>query len=254
LIVSGGFGVEYGGMVPILAKPRLASSSLLPVDVFRNVLEAAVAFDSRSGLVTKNGTLFSLGVATAGPQTASGLSFVETTAQARLYWTPLWDITLRSNTSLGFITNPFGDDAPVTDRYYLGGNGSLRGFFPRSIGPTSIVKTAAGNDADVEVGGTVRATETVELDVPLWPQSPIRAFAFLDVGNAFDGQDFSDLRANKALARGVPLWAGALFASTGVGLRLDNVVAPLRVEWAFPLTRRSFDQSRTFFFGLGSSF
>jgi outer membrane protein assembly factor BamA len=118
----------------------------------------------------------------------------------------------------------------------LGGVGSVRGYFPRSI--ASERRTADGN---LLVGGTSRLQQSIELDVPMWPQSPIRLFGFFDAGNAFDDRGASDVVG--------PL----LFTSVGGGVCIDNGALPLRFEWSFPLNRRGIDQPVNFFIGVGSS-
>lgn len=248
LFVGGGVGVEYGGVKPLDDKP-LPRSALLPQDVYRNTLELRVGYDSREGgLSPRNGLLVSAQAATAGPWTASGLTFVEGQTNIRAFWTPLLGITLKSNTQLGGIVNPLGDDAPVTDRYFLGGLGSVRGFFPRSIGPTRRV-----DGVDIAVGGVVQVVQNVEVEAPLWPQTPFRGFVFADVGNAF-GEDELAALWQRPIDRDTEFLVGGLLMSAGFGVLLETPVLPFRFEWSVPLTRRAFDQPINFFLGAGSAF
>jgi outer membrane protein insertion porin family len=231
---SGGVGVErtgvnYGDAV------GLPASLLLPQHAWRNTVDVGGSFDTRSGgLAAKNGVLFSISGSSAGPFTLSNVGFIDVATNLRLYWTPLWDITLRSSSTLGLVTNPFGEDVPVTDRFFLGGAGSVRGYFPRTIAPERLL---AGQR--ILVGGTSRVQQSFEVDVPTWPQAPLRLFGFVDVGNAFDGLPSAD--------------ALQLFTSVGGGVRIDNGAFPLRFEWSLPLQKRSYDQTVNFFVGVGSS-
>lgn len=248
LFVGGGVGVEYGGVSPLEEKP-LPSSALLPQDVFRNTLELRVGYDSREGgLSPRNGLLLSFQAATAGPWTASGLTFVEGQANVRAFFTPLWGITLKSNTQLGAVVNPLGGDAPVTDRYFLGGLGSVRGFFPRSIGPTRRIE-----GVDVAVGGVVQVIQNLEVEAPLWPQTPFRGFVFADVGNAF-GEDELATLLQRPIDRDTDFLVGGLLMSVGFGVLLETPVLPFRFQWSVPVTRRAFDQPINFFLGAGSAF
>lgn len=249
VFVGGGLGVEYGGVVPLVDKP-LPSSSLLPQDTFRNTLEFRAGYDTREGgLSPRNGVLLSFDAATAGPWTASGLSFVEGQANVRAFWSPIWNITLKSNTQVGGIMNPLGDQAPVTDRYFLGGLGSVRGFFPRSIGPTQTVS----GFADVEVGGVVKVVQNVELEAPLWPDTPFRGFVFCDLGNAFGEDELQDV-VTGSISRDTDFLVANLMMSVGFGILLETPVLPFRFEWSVPVTRREFDQPINFFLGIGSAF
>ena len=264
LFVGGGLGLEYGGVVPFEGK-QLQASPLLPQDTFRNTVELRFGFDSREGgLSPRNGLLASVDTSTAGPWTASGLTFVDATANLRAFWSPVFDITLKSNTQVGVVFNPLGDQAPVTDRYFLGGLGSIRGFFPRSIGPVQDVAVAPnadfsyagcdGTKADdldcTEVGGVVKIVQNLEIEVPLWPNTPFRGFAFVDVGNAYG----EDELGGAPIDRDTRFLVGGLMMSTGFGLLLETPVLPFRFEWSIPVTRRSFDQPINFFLGVGSAF
>src|SRR5690606_24775489 len=114
IVVPVGFGfslssnmlVEFGGVVPYDNIP-LAETPLLPRNEFRNLVSGGVLWDQRdSVLAPRNGAFASLSLSYGGPFTLSGIEALETTANARLFWTPLWDITLKSNTTVDFVTNP----------------------------------------------------------------------------------------------------------------------------------------------------
>jgi outer membrane protein insertion porin family len=248
LFVGGGLGVEYGGVRPLEDKP-LAPSALLPQDTFRNTLELRVGYDTREGgLSPRNGLLVSFDAATAGPWTASGLTFIEGQTNIRAFWSPLWNITLKSNTQLGGIMNPLGADVPVTDRYFLGGLGSVRGFFPRSIGPARVI-----DGVPAEVGGVVKVVQNLELEAPLWPDTPFRGFVFTDVGNAFGEDEIGRLFSSR-ISRDTDFLVAGLMMSLGFGILLETPVLPFRFEWSVPVTRRDFDQPINFFLGVGSAF
>jgi outer membrane protein insertion porin family len=249
VFIGGGLGLEYGGIVPLEEKP-LASSTLLPQDTFRNTLEFRTGYDTREGgLSPRNGLLISFDAATAGPWTASGLTFVEGQANVRAFWSPIWNITLKSNSQIGGILNPLGGQAPVTDRYFLGGLGSVRGFFPRSIGP----KQDIGAIADVEVGGVVKVVQNVEIEAPIWPDTPFRGFVFCDLGNAFGEAELASI-LDGTVDRETEFLVANLMMSVGFGILLETPVLPFRFEWSVPVTRREFDQPINFFLGVGSAF
>lgn len=252
LFAGGGVGIEFGGVVADDERP-LAATTLLPQNVFRNVVELRAGFDTREGgLSPRNGVLISVDAATAGPWTASGLSFVDGQANVRMFWSPLADITLKSNTQAGLIGSPLGTSAPVTDRYFLGGLGTVRGFFPRSIGPLVPAPLVDGTVVDVLAGGVVKFVQNVEVEAPVWPGLPLRVFGFVDAGNAFSEVELQRQlsRVDRATAS-LPL---NLLWSTGFGVLIETPVLPFRFEWSVPLTRRSFDQPLNFFLGVGSAF
>jgi outer membrane protein insertion porin family len=294
---GGGVGVEYGGVYlydkakgDAFTGPQLDlknESDLLPSGVFRNPVSASVAFDRRDSILLPRNGVYAAATATyAGRFTLSQLDFVDTGFQFKAYWSPIFNITLKSNTDLGRIFNPTGGDVPVTDRYFLGGLGSVRGYPILSITPSRLLPVTVPLNADphsqdlleslcrspanpntcnVDVGGVARFVQNFEIEFPLWPDTPFRGFTFLDMGNSFDDADFARLLAGQPIARNSsrpnPLVPGSrplplnLYYSTGFGVLLETPVLPFRFEWSIPLTPRAgIDQPISFFLGVGSAF
>lgn len=249
-----GLGVtsELTGVVPYDDVP-LAKSELLPQNVFRNVVDVSLAWDRRDSLLSpRNGVFAQVRADYTGPFTLSGVSALDTSANLRLFWTPLWGITLKSNTEVGWVVNPHGGEVSVTERSFLGGFGSVRGYFPRSISPTRVVDVVGGDPIPVEVGGVFRLVQNLELEFPLWPDTPFRGFLFADAGNTFgdDEKWFSSAIDRQTLT---PLPLG-LFWSAGLGVLVETPVLPIRLEVSLPLTRRVYDREWDFFVGVGSAF
>lgn len=249
-----GLGVvaEYGGVVPF-ETAEIQDSALMPRNTWRNLLQTSLGWDQRDSLLSpRNGVFAQLRLSYGGPATLSGVSALDLDVNLRWYWTPFLGITLKSNTELASVVNPHGGEVAVTDRYYLGNIGSIRGYFPRSISPTRRLRLADGTYRDVRVGGVSRFVENLELEFPFWAESPLRGFAFLDVGNTWDTNEkiFSDDLVRDG---GLNLPWG-LYWATGFGLLIDTPVFPLRLQVSLPLTRRPIDREWDFFVGVGSSF
>lgn len=117
-----------------------------------------------------------------------------------------WHLRLRAQ--FGTIwTNNF-DGVPASQRFFAGGDNSVRGFALNELSP----QDSAGS----KVGGKNLIVGTVELERNLkWPN--FRLAVFSDVGNAFD--QFGD----------------GLAYSAGVGLRYNIAVASLGIDLAQPL-------------------
>jgi outer membrane protein insertion porin family len=231
--------------------------------VFRNVLSAGVAWDKRdSRLLPKNGAYVSLGVSYGGPLTLSRVEALRTTGNLQLFWTPLWSLTLKSNTEVGYVFNPHGGGVAVTDRFFLGGFSSLRGYFPGSVGPVRAVPNVERGSTLVGVGGALKVLQNTAIEFPLVPEMPVRGFFFFDAGNAF-GEDepwfTSDLLAERGPVE-LPFDLGrsqrvlGLHMSVGVGVVLDTPALPLSVNIGLPLQKRALDRDFDFFLGFGSGF
>ena len=119
-------------------------------------------------------------------------------------------------------------DAPVFERFYAGGTGSIRGFEFRGIGERD------GLD-DNNVGGDYLLLMGAEYSYPLYGDN-LRGHVFLDTGTA---------------------GAGAYRAAVGTGVRLTiNLFGPLPLEFnvAFPLASGDGDDEQVFSFLVGSIF
>lgn len=101
----------------------------------------------------------------------------------------LWHLHLRSEMGISRIADT--SDLPASQRFFAGGEGSVRGFALNELSPR--------DDQGRTVGGRNLATGTVEIvrDLP----RNFGVAAFYDVGNAFD--DFGDPQLEYAAGLGV---------------------------------------------------
>ncbi len=119
-------------------------------------------------------------------------------------------------------------DAPVHERFYAGGTGSIRGFEFRGVGRRSGLNTD-------NIGGDYMLLGGAEYAFPLVGEN-IRGFYFLDTGWV----GTSDVRAS--------IGAGARFTIDVFG------PVPLELGLGFPLTSQSDDETQVFSFLVGRIF
>jgi translocation and assembly module TamA len=144
------------------------------------------------------------------PQTlGSDASFIQMRIQAERYFDfgPLWELRLRGE--IGATWTPSYDLFPVSQRFFAGGERSVRGFALNELSPT--------DDQGKRIGGKKLATGSIELERRL--PNNFGAAVFFDAGNAF--MDFGD----------------PLEYSAGIGARYHIAVASLGVDLAQPLSR-----------------
>jgi len=137
---------------------------------------------------------------------------------------------------------------PIAEKLFMGGIGSVRGFNPYSLSPDVLGS---------RIGGTERASGTVEASIPLSEAAKMRLAFFYDYGviktdpvlNA-DGTgnvDFDDPR--------VSLYGDNIArSSTGVVVEWQSAFGPINLVFAYPLDDEEFDQTATFEFSMGSKF
>ena len=129
-----------------------------------------------------------------------------------------------------------GNDLLISERFFLGGPRSLRGYEIASVSPMF-----REDDGDLTpFGGNKDALFTLEYIVPLSQEMGMKAVAFYDLGNVWN--DNQEMNIN------------GMLADWGFGIRWLSPMGPLRFELAFPLSRRPSDDPQQFIFTVGSSF
>lgn len=158
-------------------------------------------------------------------------SFVKFESRASAYYTPFDgnELTLAVRGRLGAMAAPNANRIPASRRFFAGGGGSIRGYGYQDVGP----RDADGNPdggrsvAEASLELRFRATETIGI-VP-----------FIDGGNVYRDRlpDFSGFR-----------WGA------GIGFRYFTEIVPIRFDVAFPLDKRTGDNSFQIYFSIGQSF
>lgn len=161
--------------------------------------------------------------------------FTRYSLDSRFYHPLFWAIVARARLSAGYIQG--WDDQhtiPISEKYYLGGINSVRGYRMLSLSPTQWAGIEPRGDTALGTlisGGNKQVTINLELEFPLFDKIGFRGVVFYDLGNAYKEGTF--LRD--------PDHAGlflSMFRSVGFGLRWFSPIGPLRFEWGFPLDRR----------------
>lgn len=101
------------------------------------------------------------------------------------------------NLELAYATGFGGLPLPYYERYFLGGERSIRGYDVRFVSP---VLTSPVTKLPYLAGGTKSFVANVEYVIPIG--GPLKFAAFLDYGNAFlesQGIDFTDMRGSTGL-------------------------------------------------------
>ena len=150
----------------------------------------------------------------------------------KLYHTVKTDLLDRKSilsfkTRAGYILG----DAPVFERFFAGGIGSIRGFDFRGIGQRQ------GVNRD-NVGGSWLMVAGVEYEFPLVGEN-LRGVVFMDAGTVEEDLGF-DLRA-----------------SFGFGMRIvvpQLGPVPISLDLAWPILQDSEDETQVFQFSIGATF
>ena len=109
-------------------------------------------------------------------------------------------------------------DLPASERFFAGGDTTVRGFSLDSLGTDDTLDDEQG----FPLGGNGMIIFNLETRAPYWKN--LQFVWFLDAGNVF--QRVSDFRLNE------------LRATSGVGFRYRSPIGPLRVDWGWKLSTR----------------
>ena len=125
------------------------------------------------------------------------------------------------NVVIGADGQPLTDevkDLPASERFYAGGDSTVRGFAPDTLGSPDTIKDGFA------IGGNGLVILNAELRVPI--RGPLNGVGFVDTGNVF--------------ARASDIRLGQLRSAVGGGVRLG----PLRFDLGFKLHREEIAPGR----------
>lgn len=177
------------------------------------------------------GNVLSLSADHGGPVWGGEYSFVKLTAEARRYQPIGWKTVLAARLEVG-VADALGaeEDFPLFERYFAGGERSVRGYGRRRLGPLG----ATGDP----LGGLSLVEGSVELRRPLWREWS--GALFVDFGqvslSAFD-PPFDELDL-----------------AIGAGVAYRSPVGPLRLDIGVPLDPPRGDSAFAVHFSIGQFF
>ena len=177
------------------------------------------------------GGLLSVVANQAGTVWGGDYRFFSLTAEAKHYQRLGWGVVLASRLKMG-LSDFFGSarNIPLSERFYAGGDGSVRGYGRRKLG--------ALNAADDPLGGLSMIEGSVELRRPLWRE--LAGAVFLDFGQlSLESYD-------------IPV--DDLQFAPGFGLSYATRIGPLRFDVGFPIDPADDDELWRVHFGIGQSF
>ncbi len=229
-----------------------------------SALTASLTRDSRDFyLDPKSGSRNTAFIQYAGGFLGGDPNFAKSVADSAWYFPVFWDTVFMARGRIGYA-KPFGDlPLPMSERFYVGGQGSVRGYRYGTVGPLDPVlapiyrKDASGNtviDPSTgqpaitgeqiagynRLGGTKELIFNLEYTFPIIPAARVKGILFYDIGRGFNDNEsikISELRH-----------------SWGWGFVWLSPMGPLRFEWGYIIHRQPQDQPSEFDFSIGTIF
>ena len=136
-----------------------------------------------------------------------------------------------SNSEFGYGDGYGGTTGlPFFENFYNGGVRSVRGYEDNSLGPPAVYESF---DASINtaIGGAFSVNQTFELLFPTpfaKDKESVRIAAFLDAGQVFAG--FDDFNTDE------------IRYSAGISVQWQSPIAPIIINWAYPLNDKPGDR------------
>lgn len=163
--------------------------------------------------------------------------YIRNKVQAAYYY-PVFEQVVVSASAEGGVIFPINDELRISNRFFLGGD-NLRGFAVGGAGPRD-------TSTDDALGSRYYYATSAEVSFPLGlpPEFGIFGKAFVDAGSSWGaeskGANIEDRHA--------------LRVAGGLGLQWFSPFGPIRVDYAIPVLKESYDEIENFRFSFGTRF
>jgi outer membrane protein insertion porin family len=175
--------------------------------------------------------------------------FARTTEDVRYYHPIVGDVVGMVRAQGGYVAPWGGQQLPLLDGFF-GGPQLVRGFSPNGFGPRDLTP---GTTQD-NVGGNVYWTTTAELQSPMplvTPDAQLKMALFSDAGSlwatsASSVSSLASISPSQEIAN-----SRAIRASVGASLIWDSPFGAIRVDYAYPVAKQSYDVTQRLNFSAG---
>jgi outer membrane protein insertion porin family len=214
------YNVEPGAILSTEDVGHVRVSSISP----------SLVWDFRDDIFNpRRGALYGIVVKQAMHQLGSEADFTKASIQGSWY-APVSPSVVTAFSARGGLAWPHykTTEIPLHERFYLGGNTTIRGYTQDSVGPI--------NDG-TPTGGSGMAQFNLELR--LMPSDGFGFVLFADAGNVWQEQR---------------IYLDDLRASYGAGIRYGTPVGPLRIDYGQKINRKPGESPGELHFNIGHTF
>ncbi len=232
--------------------------------IITSALTWNIARDSRDYyLDPKRGSKNSAQIEYAGGPFGGDTRFVKGVADSAWYFPLPWDTVFMTRGRFGYVESLIDKPVPLSERFYVGGPNTVRGFRFGTAGPTepaygpvyklnpdgsAVINPVTGQPTVIgqaqtgtnALGGNKEVIFNFEYSFPIVPAARLKGVIFYDIGKGFDTYEpvkFSDLRQ-----------------SWGWGFWWLSPIGPLRFEWGNIIHKKATDEPSQFDFSIGALF
>ena len=181
--------------------------------------------DPRKGM--RNAINFDFGT----PKLGGTTSFYKVTLDTIQYTPLFWDTRHSIRGRFGIVEGMDGKAVPLTERYFVGGINTMRGFAFGRAGPVTSDYSLLGADRELIINN--------DFIFPISSEAKLNGVIFFDYGKGFGEGESLSFNLRKA---------------AGIELRWISPFGPLRVAYGLNLDAREGERKGVFEFSVGSLF
>jgi outer membrane protein insertion porin family len=226
-----GYRVEYDKLNEISSATEEALGDIRRDGIVSGPMAGVVWNTSDDPFNPKKGHVVSLTLDQAGAIWGGQYSFYKITGEVKKYFDVGWSTVFATRLKLG-LADAIGAEKnlPLFERFFSGGDKSVRGYGRRRLGPL--------DSGDDPIGGLSLVEGSLEFRRPLWKE--LSGALFLDFG--------------QVSTRSFDLPVDNLRFSSGFGLAYSTPVGPVRLDVGFPFKPPRGDPSWQVHFSIGVYF
>jgi outer membrane protein insertion porin family len=226
-----GYRLEHDKLTEVSSAIDLALGEIQRKGILSGPTIGLVWNTADNPLNPTKGEVISLAIDQAGAIWGGDFKFYKMTVEGKKYIDIGWKTVFASRLKLG-LADAIGSDKnfPLFERFFAGGEKSVRGYGRRRLGPL-----AANDDP---LGGLSLIEGSLELRRPIWKE--LNGAVFLDFG--------------QLSKRSFDIPVDDLQFSAGFGVSYATPVGPLRLDIGFPFKPPRGDRSWQIHFSIGTYF
>ncbi|MBN2105335.1 outer membrane protein assembly factor BamA [bacterium] len=148
------------------------------------------------------------------------------------FFFPCWRYIIGTGLEFGYLKSRASiESIPLNERYYVGGQGSVRGFDYQKIGPL--------NEKGTPTGGLIKLVWHIgEIRFPFFKS--LQGAVFCDAGNCWSAAQNAQIKNLRSAA--------------GFGLRFHSFLGIIRMDYAHKLDKRTGEKEGALIFNMGHAF
>jgi outer membrane protein assembly complex protein YaeT len=252
LSLSGNYQIQrieiFDERLDVKPQDKLRIDQLFP-QVRLSSFSLSAIHDNHDALNPRDGHYLSANAQLAARAIGSEVGFVRSYLTAQLFrllprtHATVFGASARLGMAAGFpqsgtlTADPTQPNLPASERFFAGGDTTVRGFALDQLGSPATIK------GGFPIGGNAVVILNAELRVPV--HGGLGVVGFLDTGNVF--------------ARAMDIDLGQLRSSVGFGVRYRSPVGPIRVDLGFKVDRKeiapgTLESPRALHISLGQAF